>query len=101
MPVYDSLLDALADLKQKGYTTDFNLAFDNIHCRDTGTSLLPEQFEIVDHFRFEANTDPDESSVLYVIESLDGKTRGTLISAYGAYSDEMHEDMIRKLKVHG
>lgn len=100
MPVYDNLVDALADLKQQGFTTDFNLAFDYIHCRETGTPLTPSQFEIVDHYRFEANTDPDDSSVLYVIQALDGKTKGTLISAYGAYSDTISDEMLHKLKVH-
>ena len=41
MPAYDTLLDALNDLKKKGYTTDFNLAFDKVKCRDTGVCLFP------------------------------------------------------------
>ncbi len=101
MHVYDNLVDALKDLKNRGFTTDFNLAFDAIECRHTGECLSPSQFEIVEHYRFEANTNPDDSSVLYAIQSLDGKMKGVLINAYGVYSDAVSDSMIAKLKVHG
>lgn len=99
MKSYDNLVDALADLKQQGYTTDFNLAFDQIKCSSTGICLLPSQFSIVAHHRFEGDTDPSNSSILYVIESLDHSMKGTLINAYGAYSDALSDEMIRKLTV--
>jgi len=99
MPVYDNLVDALKDLKARGFTTDFNLAFDTIKCSNTGACLAPSEFEIVEHYRFEANTDPDDSSVLYVIQSTDGRLKGVLINAYGVYSDPVSEDMIQKMKV--
>ena len=100
MQAYDSLIDALSGLKQKGYTTDFNIAFDKIKCAATGVCLVPGQFEITEHYRFEGASDPEDSSVLYVIESIDGSMKGTLISAYGVYSDMASEEMIRKLSVH-
>lgn len=100
MPAYDNLVDALKDLKAQGYTTDFNIAFDALECSATGTLLKPADFEIVAHHRFEANTDPDDSSVLYVIQSTDGSRKGVLVSAYGTYSDAMSDDLIQKLKVH-
>ena len=100
MAVYDNLIDALKDLKTKGFTTDFNLAFDSIKCSNTGTCLTPSEFEIMEHHRFEANTDPDDSCVLYVIQSKDGSLKGVLINAYGIYSDPVSESIIQKLKVH-
>ncbi len=99
MKSYDNLVEALADLKQQGYTTDFNLAFDQIKCASTGVCLIPSQFDIVAHHRFEGDTDPGNSSVLYVIESHDGHVKGVLISAYGMYSDSLSDEMIRKLKM--
>lgn len=99
MRTYDNLVDAINDLKSAGYTTDFNLAFDQIKCTATGTCLLPSQFDIVAHHRFEGDTDPGNSSVLYVIESPDHQMKGILISAYGVYSDPVSDEMIRKLVV--
>ena len=99
MPVYDNLIDALKDLKARGFTTDFNLAFDAIECKNTGTCLKPEEFEIVEHYRFEEETNPSDSSVIYAVKAKDDRMKGVLISAYGMYSDAIHETMIQKLKV--
>jgi hypothetical protein len=100
MPVYENLVEAVNDLKQRGFTTDFSLAFDTLQCKLTGIQLSPAEFEIVEHHRFEANTDPDDSSVLYAIQSKDGTQKGILISAYGVYADAASEEMIQKLIMH-
>ena len=73
MHVYESLVDALEDLKARGFTTDFKLNFDTIECTRAGVNLSPAHFEIVEYYRFEADTSPDESSVLYAIQSIDEK----------------------------
>lgn len=100
MPAYDTLVEALEDLKTQGYTIDFNLAFDHIKCNDTGVCLLPSEFEITGHYRFEGESDPEDESIVYMIASLDGQLKGTLVSAYGAYSEGVSEMMIQKLAVH-
>jgi hypothetical protein len=99
MQAYDSLLAAIDGLRARGYSLDFNIAFDTLLCRQNGVCLNPAQFEIVEHHRFEGNSDPDDSSVLYAIESKDGQMKGVLVSAYGVYSDPVSDEMIRKLAV--
>ena len=71
MKAYDTLVEALNDLKRRGFTTDFNIAFDKVQCSAAGTCLNPSQFEIVEHYRFEGKNDPDDSSVLYAIAAKD------------------------------
>lgn len=100
MPAYDTLLDALNGLKQRGYTIDFNLAFDHLKCTNTNVCLSPSEFEITEHHRFEGISDPEDESVVYAIESKDGKLKGTLISSYGAYSESLSDDLLGKLKMH-
>jgi len=100
MVTYDTLVDALNDLKNRGYTTDFNLAFDHVKCQDTSVCLAPSQFEITDFYRFEGMTNPDDSAIIYVIEAKDGSMKGTLVSAYGVYSDPVNDEMLQKLSVH-
>ena len=97
MQAYDTLVAAIEGLRGAGYQLDFNIAFDSLLCRQTGVCLNPGQFEIVAHYRFEGNSDPEDSSVLYAIESKDGAMKGILVSAYGAYSDPVSDEMIRKL----
>jgi len=100
MPAYDTLLDALNDLKQRGYTIDFNLAFDHVKCDELGVCLVPSQFEITEYYRFEGISDPDDSSVIFAIESKDGTMKGVMVSGYGMYSEALSEEMFQKLKVH-
>jgi hypothetical protein len=100
MENYETVVAALNGLKAKGYTLDFNIAFDNISCAQNGTCLNPSEFEITEVHRFEGATDPDDQDVVYAVESKDGSLKGTLTSAYGMYADTLSNDMVRKLTMH-
>ena len=100
MTVYDKLVEALKDLKTRGFITEFHLAFNAIQCSKTGHALSPSEFEIVEHYRFEENTNPSDSSVIYAIQSKNGNMKGVLVNAYGTYSDAVDDVMIQKLSVH-
>jgi hypothetical protein len=100
MPAYDTLTEALRDMKSRGFVTDFNLAFDNIQCQATGICLRPEEFEIIEHYRFEGDTNPSDSSVVYGIRAKDGSIKGVLVNAYGVYSESASDNMIQKLSMH-
>lgn len=100
MRAYDTVLDALNDLKKRGYTTDFNLVFDKVKCEATGVCLSPSQFEITEHYRFEGMSNPDDNAIVYAIEAKDGSRKGVLVSAYGVYSDAVSADMMQKLTIH-
>lgn len=100
MHIYDTMTAALADLDQRGYEYDFNLADDGIECKALDLRLMPEEFEIDEFYRFEGMTDPADSSVIYAISSPVGNLKGVLIDAYGAYSDSISPELLNKLKVH-
>jgi len=97
MTAYDTVTEALAGLKERGYGIDFNLAFDRVICRQTGIFLYPADFEIAETYRFEGDTDPGDENIIYALASKDGNIKGVLLSAYGVYSDGMDTDMIQKL----
>lgn len=100
MENYDTVVAALNGLKAKGYTLDFNIAFDKIICKETDLCLNPNEFEITEVHRFEGNTNPDDEDVVYAIESKNGGIKGTMTSAYGLYADSMDTEMIKKLSMH-
>jgi hypothetical protein len=61
----------------------------------------PEDLKIVKTYRFEGDSNPGDSSILYVIEANDGLI-GYSLDAYGVYSnheDEKYDDFIRKIVV--
>jgi hypothetical protein len=95
----DTLIETLDALKEKGFTYDFNLTAHalELHKEDGVTlNLSPDQFSIVEIFRFEGMSNPSDGSILYAIESCDG-LRGTLVSSYGIHADTMSNEMIKKL----
>jgi hypothetical protein len=100
MIAYDTITEGLADLKARGYTIDFNLAFDRLMCRETGIFLYPSDFEITEFYRFEGDTDPGDENTLYALQSKDGNIKGVLLQAYGVYSEDMDPDLLKKLTIH-
>ena len=100
MDNYDTVTDALNGLKAKGYTLDFNIAFDKIICQQNNFCLDPHEFEIMETYRFEGETDPGDEDVVYAVASKDGAMKGVITSAYGMYADTINTDMIKKLAVH-
>lgn len=96
MKDYDNLVEALADLKKRGFTNDFNLKPTCIHCPSLELEIHPEDFEVTEVYRFEGDSNPDDNSVLYAIESRDN-VKGVLIDAYGAYADSLSHEMATKL----
>lgn len=97
MDTYETVVEALQGLKEKGYTLDFNIDFDNLHCTLNGLCLNPSQFEIVEVHRFEGETNPSDQDVVYAVQSKDGEYKGVLTSAYGLYADEVSAEMQKKL----
>jgi len=98
MYTYDTVTEAVNDLKRRGYTIDFNVEFDRIVCHETPISLLPAEFEIVEVHRYEGNSDPDDEEVVYAIESKHGQ-KGILVDAFGLYAEEVSTELLEKLKV--
>jgi hypothetical protein len=98
--MYETLSAALTGLSQEGYTRDFNIAFDHLHCAQDGSCLNPNGFVIDKFYRFDDDTDPGEQSAVYAISSTDGSIKGVLVNAYGIYAGDVSDDLLRKLAVH-
>ena len=96
MAAYDTVSQAVNDLKQRGYTWDFNLKGSGLECE--GQKLNPKDFEITEFHRFEGNSDPGDEAVVYAIESRTG-LKGVLVNAFGVYSEPLSDDMMKKLSV--
>lgn len=100
MHSYDTVVAALNGLKGRGYDRNFNIDFDKLMCSETGVCLNPNEFEIVEVYRFEGNSNPADEDVVYAIESKDGSIKGVISSAFGLYADDASAEMISKLSIH-
>lgn len=93
---YDTISEAVNGLRGRGFVLDFNLDENCIICHSD--RFNPEDFEIVEWYRFEGNTDPSDEAVVYGIASKDGR-KGVLVSGYGISAEGMSADMAKKLRL--
>lgn len=92
-----TITESLDQAVKKGYTENFKLAGKWLATEEKNTVYKPEDITITTFFRFEGMSDPEDNSILYLIEANDGK-KGTLIDAYGAYADAKLSDFIRQVE---
>ena len=95
---FDTLSEAINGLKAKGYTRDFNLLEDEIHCDELGCGFKAKEFKVDYIFRFEGDSNPSDNSILFAIETASGE-KGILLDAYGTYSSEVSPELLEALKI--
>ena len=98
MTTYAIVIEALKGLNQEGYVLDFNLKADCVECKSLDLKLYPDDFVIDKFYRFEGASNPADSAIVYAISSVN-RLRGTLVDAYGVYSDSLTNEMVSKLKI--
>ena len=67
----------------------------------TGKFYKPEDLKIIRTYRFEGESDPSDSSIIYLIEASDGLV-GYSLDASGVYSeheDDGYDDFVRKIPI--
>jgi len=94
-----SLLSVLEKLRMRKEDNEFKMTEDGFTAGNN-KFYNPEDLTIVKTYRFEGESDPGESAILYIIQAND-HLRGYSLDAYGAYSnhDDRYDEFIRKVKV--
>ena len=97
-----SLVNVEKKLNKDGFTQDFNVVDGRLQTigSDSDKTYAPDEVTIVDFYRFEGESNPDDTSILYAIEAHDG-VKGTIASAYGVYADTDTDDFLKKAEDHG
>jgi hypothetical protein len=82
-----TLSSCVEDLQKQGFTENFMVKEKGLRALDKEKYYAPGEVKIINFYRFEGESDPADSAILYAIETKDG-VRGLLSDAYGAYADE-------------
>lgn len=96
---YPSLSVAIDDLKKNGFPEDFNLVAEGIESKSLKKQWKAGELEVVKFYRFEGMSDPSDNTILFLIETHDGR-KGLLVDVYGADQGEVSPEMIKKLSIH-
>ena len=95
----NSLSEVLEKLRLKKIDNEFKLTHEGFTA-GKGKFYNPEDLKIIRVYGFEGESDPEDNSVVYIIEATDGLI-GYSIDAYGVYSvhDANYNDFLRKIPV--
>lgn len=97
MKSYDTLQEAIKDLRDQGFQHDFNLEKDKIYCKNLNMYYKPKEFQVTETHRFEGMSNPDDNEVLYAIITSVGD-KGIMVDAYGTYAESISPEMLQKLR---
>lgn len=92
-----SLTNCLNKMVQEGYSENFTITDKGLASIQYHNYYQPDQIAVVNFFRFEGESDPDDNAILYVIETNDG-VRGTLVDAYGVYTDSKLSQFMKNVE---
>ena len=92
-----TLAESLNKMVLKGYTEDFKAGERGLLSLHGEKIYDVADVNIVNFYRFEGASDPADNSILYVLETNDG-TKGTLVDAYGPYSDPLVNDFMKQVE---
>ncbi len=82
----ETLAGAIEQFARRGFNESLSVVGNRLRGVETRKTFRPEDVVIREYRRFEGVSDPDDMSIVYAIET-DIGTRGTLVDAYGVYSD--------------
>lgn len=99
MPHHVTLSQTMNDLRKEGYTEDFNLQQNCLECRNGEFKVFADDFKVDKFYRFEGESNPSDSSILYAISSDKHGIKGVLVNAYGIYSEPVTDQLMEKLEV--
>ena len=85
------------DLVNEGFTDQFVLLETGLKSSESGKTYKPEELKILKHFRFEGSSDPGDMTILYAIETNDGR-KGTVVDGFGTYSDADLSDFMKHVE---
>jgi hypothetical protein len=95
---YTNMVEAIEDLKKRGFTANFEFLDETFRDVDSGKIFKADGLTIVEHYRFEGASDPDDMSVVYAIES-DAGLRGSIADAFGVYANPALGRFLEKVKI--
>ena len=92
----DSLVTVLAEVEKLGFRSQFEVNGKYLVSLKTDKHFLPEEIKISHFYRFEGESNPDDNSIMYAIET-NNNEKGTLVDGYGPAADAETATFMRKV----
>lgn len=96
-PFLKSMVACLTKVVNDGFKEDFKATAQGLISLLDNTVYGPEQVKLVNFFRFEDYSNPNDKAVLYLFETANGH-KGTLIDTQGPEADPMVDRFIHQME---
>ncbi len=91
-----TLSESINNAIEIGYSENFRMKGNRLMSDDGMVTYAPDDISIENFFRFEGYSNTDDCSILYLVETIDGR-KGTLVDSYGVYANGVYSDFIRQV----
>src|SRR6476659_8135712 len=88
----------LNKLESEGYTDQYKVENGKLCDLTNNKKYKAKDVKAVNFYRFEGISNTDDMSILYAIETSDGR-KGTWVDAYGFYSDDETGEFINQIEI--
>jgi hypothetical protein len=92
-----SVAETVSDYTAHGYTGSFRAEDEGLRDVVSGTVYRPERLRIDDLARFEGDSDPGDSAVVFALGDSLGGVIGTYVVPFGPQMDRLDADAVRRL----
>jgi hypothetical protein len=79
-------LDFIKAYEKKGFTNSYRINGNKLIENGSNHEFNPKDITVVAKHRYEGQSNPDDMSILYVVET-NKNTKGTILAAYGPSAD--------------
>jgi hypothetical protein len=98
LPGLETLSAAIERLGRAGFDESFLARSGKLYASNGGQLYDPEDLLVREVVRFEGESDPGDSSVLFALRSCDGSIRGTFVAGYGTAADPESAAVVCRLE---
>lgn len=93
----ETLREALERLEGRGFEHSFRAQREGLLAFGDDRVIAPEDLEVDEVVRFEGESDPQDSAVLFALRARDGSVRGTFLTMYGPQADPQSVAVLERL----
>lgn len=93
----ETLSEAVNHAVKEGFTENFKFSSIGLTTEPEGKYYSPKEVRIINFYRFEGYSDPQDNSILYLLETSDRK-KGLLVDAYGMYADDKLSNFLHEVE---
>ncbi len=96
---YATVVEAIEGLRRRGFDANFEFTGDAVLDADRQRRYNAADLTIVEHHRFEGETDPGDMAIVYALVGRDG-ARGVLVAPFGAYTEAGLGGFLEQVTMH-